>query len=223
MAAVRIFPRRKGGEQTCADCQAGRACLQLDLSAIEPLFTTTQKNAARRLGISVSALKKVCRKLGVHSWADARDSLPTSKIRQSILHTNDPANTCLPAPAEYAAALEQPMSVLCTDILSPRSPVTELMSIPTKCQALDVLPVMNGAWRLATMPIGSNGLSNWQQWHDVDDCANDLSYLVPLPKKLSNRRAEAASDEAYTVIPELGVTAGWLQWYSIVSSSLDCL
>jgi hypothetical protein len=75
MAAVRVFPRRKGGECLWPDRQAGRPPLHLDLGSIEPFVALTQKDAARRLGISLTALKKVCRRLGLHSWAEARSSL----------------------------------------------------------------------------------------------------------------------------------------------------
>ena len=72
MATVRIFPRRKAGENASACPEKGREPLKFDVNSIQPLFALTQKDAARALGISVTALKKVCRKLGIHSWLQGK-------------------------------------------------------------------------------------------------------------------------------------------------------
>ena len=72
MATVRIFPRRKAGENTSACPEKGREPLKFDVNSIQPLFALAQKDAARALGISVTALKKVCRKLGIHSWLQGK-------------------------------------------------------------------------------------------------------------------------------------------------------
>jgi len=72
-AVVRIFPRRKAGESASACPEKGRAPLKFDLASIQPLFALSQKDAARALGISLTALKKMCRKLGINSWVQVRD------------------------------------------------------------------------------------------------------------------------------------------------------
>jgi len=56
---VRLFPRRKHGEGTGSGSEKGRAPLQVDLESIEPLFDLPQKDAAKELGISLTALKQV--------------------------------------------------------------------------------------------------------------------------------------------------------------------
>ena len=70
-AVVHIFPRRKAGESACPE--KGRAPLKFDLASIQPLFALSQKDAARALGISLTALKKMSRKLGINSWVQVRD------------------------------------------------------------------------------------------------------------------------------------------------------
>ena len=70
--SVRVFPRRKAGEE-CSSPEKGRLPLKFDIDTIQPLFALPQKDAANVLGISLTALKKVCRKLGIHSWAQVRD------------------------------------------------------------------------------------------------------------------------------------------------------
>jgi hypothetical protein len=65
-AHVRLFPRRKliGGEIP----EKGRAPLKVDMSAIQALFCRPQSDAAKEIGISLTALKQICRKLGIQRW-----------------------------------------------------------------------------------------------------------------------------------------------------------
>ena len=63
---VRLFPRRKliGGEIP----EKGRAPLKVDMAAIQALFGRPQSDAAKEIGISLTALKQICRKLGIQRW-----------------------------------------------------------------------------------------------------------------------------------------------------------
>ena len=66
---VRMFPRRKrdGKETDTMPCR-GRPAMTLNLEAVQAKFGLPQQEAARALGISVTSLKQVCRKLGVRRW-----------------------------------------------------------------------------------------------------------------------------------------------------------
>lgn len=65
-AHVRLFPRRKliGGEIP----EKGRAPLKVDMADIQALFGRPQSDAAKDIGISLTALKQICRKLGIQRW-----------------------------------------------------------------------------------------------------------------------------------------------------------
>mmetsp|Transcript_36171 Transcript_36171/g.112978 ORF Transcript_36171/g.112978 Transcript_36171/m.112978 type:complete len:155 (-) Transcript_36171:343-807(-) len=61
-----IFPRRSFGNEEV------RAAVQVSLPQIAKLFHLKQSEAADILGISLTALKNTCRKLGVKKWPYAR-------------------------------------------------------------------------------------------------------------------------------------------------------
>ena len=54
--------------------KAGRPALQLNKSEIEARFDMPQQLAARQLGVSLSGLKKECRKFGILQWPYKRSS-----------------------------------------------------------------------------------------------------------------------------------------------------
>jgi hypothetical protein len=65
---VWLFPRRKNGQGATPSTEKGRPPLKVGIESIQPLFGLPQKDAAKALGISLTALKQVCRKLGVVRW-----------------------------------------------------------------------------------------------------------------------------------------------------------
>jgi len=78
---VLMFPRRKAGEQDGrGDLQAqpkrGRQPVAIDLTAVRSHFALPQQQAAQELGISLTSLKQVCRKLGLSRWPYRRASRP---------------------------------------------------------------------------------------------------------------------------------------------------
>ena len=64
---VWIYPRRKAGENAGTPAK-GRPAMQLGYSAVAAFFDIPQGEAAQRLGISLTALKTVSRKLGISRW-----------------------------------------------------------------------------------------------------------------------------------------------------------
>ena len=64
---VCLFPRRKAGELR-SSLPRGRAPLKVDGHAIQSLFDRPQGEAANQLGISITAMKQVCRKLDIVRW-----------------------------------------------------------------------------------------------------------------------------------------------------------
>ena len=63
---VHLFPRRKAGDETVPE--KGRRPVEVDLRMIQGLFGVPQPDAAAALGVSLTALKQVCRKLGIPRW-----------------------------------------------------------------------------------------------------------------------------------------------------------
>jgi len=73
-AAVQLYPRRKAGK-TGSPIQKGRSPMLLSYQGVASLFGRPQPEAAERLGISLTSLKEVCRKLGVPRWPYRRGVL----------------------------------------------------------------------------------------------------------------------------------------------------
>ena len=72
---VRLFPRRKMNDnvrESHGYNQRERQPHLFDASAIADYFCFVQSDAARQLGISVTTLKKVCRKVGIERWPGPR-------------------------------------------------------------------------------------------------------------------------------------------------------
>ena len=69
-AAVLLFPRRKRSDNGVHKTyrRNERSPVIFDLAKIAQSFHSVQSDAAEALGISVTCLKKVCRKLGVKQW-----------------------------------------------------------------------------------------------------------------------------------------------------------
>ncbi|EKX41674.1 hypothetical protein GUITHDRAFT_141912 [Guillardia theta CCMP2712] len=61
----KIFPRRKGGQQKKNNDSAP---VVITAELLETCFEMPLVAAANKLGICATALKKVCRKLGIHKW-----------------------------------------------------------------------------------------------------------------------------------------------------------
>ena len=75
---VLVQPRRKsiamfgGGPLRTIVKPSTREPLSIDMDRLRPYFHLPQKLAAAHLGLSLTALKTTCRKLGIGSWAQAR-------------------------------------------------------------------------------------------------------------------------------------------------------
>ena len=68
-ASVRIFPRRKGGAggaQPTPDKH--RAPMEFSLATIAQHFHEPQAQAAKTMGVSITSIKQICRRLGIVKW-----------------------------------------------------------------------------------------------------------------------------------------------------------
>ncbi|EKX33618.1 hypothetical protein GUITHDRAFT_155982 [Guillardia theta CCMP2712] len=67
---ARVFPRRKRGEPGCYS--KGRDGIRLGYEDITGLFHMRQTEAAKYLGISLTTMKSVCRRVGITRWPYSR-------------------------------------------------------------------------------------------------------------------------------------------------------
>ena len=91
---VWIYPRRKAGGSGAAPAKSrGRQPMELTRSAVATLFSTPQGDAAQVLGISLTALKTVCRKLGISRWPYVRvKKALTSPFKFELVRNDSPVS-----------------------------------------------------------------------------------------------------------------------------------
>ena len=211
--SVRIFPRRKAGEN--CGMEKGRAPLNFDKNSIQPLSAMPQKDAARTLGISLTALKKVCRKLGIHSWAHVRDArvgpdAPLHRPATPAVELNS-IPICKPAHAKVSNSLDAFLGAVDDDI-SMGSPIPE-DSDDVMCEDLPT----DFSARSSSMASSRIQVDAGINKADSSPChdSNDLAYLVPLPSGF----IDVPDDETYT---NASFLSRWLTWYEESSKSFDC-
>lgn len=76
---ITTFPRRKAGE----DMRTTSAPVLLNKSCIEKLFHLSLQGAASKLGISRTAMKSACRKLGIQKWPHRLQLVPRASSPSS--------------------------------------------------------------------------------------------------------------------------------------------
>jgi len=82
LLAVGVFTRRKAGANSVL--KRGRLPISVDLDSIRMLFGMRQPEAAKTLTISLTALKQVCRKLGIVRWPYRRPCIRGSHYKSCI-------------------------------------------------------------------------------------------------------------------------------------------
>ncbi|EKX53645.1 hypothetical protein GUITHDRAFT_100627 [Guillardia theta CCMP2712] len=82
---VLLFPRRKTGEQHIM--YKGRRPLAIDLPMLESFYSMPQIRAARGLGVSLTAMKHICRKLGIDRWPYRRPKKTRARKQKTLRKT----------------------------------------------------------------------------------------------------------------------------------------
>lgn len=92
--SVLLYPRRKQADRGNASVQQpprGRKPIAIERSTFEAVFHMPQPDAAKQLGISLTSMKQVSRKLGVTKWPYRRQCKLASKGKgkvNSTVHTD---------------------------------------------------------------------------------------------------------------------------------------
>ena len=101
---VRLFPRRKKDDEadsSLPDYRKNKRSPQLlDLPTIVKCFCFPRDDAARELGISVTTLKQVCRKLGIGRWPGPKKRHQIACQGEQAASMIAEASTSRPASAE---------------------------------------------------------------------------------------------------------------------------
>ena len=229
---VRIFPRRKCGENSGAE--KGRAPLKFDVKSIQPLFVLPQKDAARALGISLTALKKVCRKLGINSWVQVRDMRPPvaptsaglcnvenmkTKQKQTPGQCSHGEHdmldkTAITSKASGQRSLEVFVQATLNDNMEMGSPIPDCFESDSMRDSAS--PDSDSSaetvedevrMRVDGSPTPSES-ADARMAEDMFECSDDLAYLVPLPSIVDIPAGEPYSSK-------------WLVWYEESAKSFE--
>lgn len=216
-AAVQLFPRRKAGTSS-SPIPKGRSPMLFSYHAVSSLFGTPQTDAAQRLGISLTSLKQVCRKLGVARWPYARPRKANHRVRAAVeavqtrAEESDSSDACSQSSAETAFA--SPVS----RCLPPREnipdfpgPLAALPGAQFECAARRSAPATFAAER-----NGGEAMRSYQcHFDDAVECRGGQamrSYqchfddAVFLPSKTLPLRARGISVQNTFQNPVAGVT-----------------
>uniref|UniRef100_A0A7S0HLH5 RWP-RK domain-containing protein n=1 Tax=Hanusia phi TaxID=3032 RepID=A0A7S0HLH5_9CRYP len=70
--------------------------IRLSPAVLQPLFTLKQRDAADRLGISLSSLKTACRRIGIFRWPGSRPpaAAPLDQLQEDHPDPPEQAHTC---------------------------------------------------------------------------------------------------------------------------------
>ncbi|EKX51101.1 hypothetical protein GUITHDRAFT_103020 [Guillardia theta CCMP2712] len=103
-AKIRIFPRTKKGDLKKLHKTRGRAPLTFDIDYITSLFDVPQEKAAKTLGISLAAIKRACRQLGIERWPYKRPRKSGSASPSNESDNSEAADVRLDRDAPHVAS-----------------------------------------------------------------------------------------------------------------------
>ncbi|EKX44835.1 hypothetical protein GUITHDRAFT_109260 [Guillardia theta CCMP2712] len=84
---IRVFPRKKLLQQTSSPACRKNPGVSLKASSLQALFHLPQTKAAASLGLSLTAFKSACRRLGIARWPYERKS---RRERAGAAHEQEP-------------------------------------------------------------------------------------------------------------------------------------
>lgn len=184
---VHLFPRRKAGDETVPE--KGRRPVEVDLRMIQGLFGVPQPDAAAALGVSLTALKQVCRKLGILRWPYQR---PSKQAKHGKRH-------------RASAAVRPAAGVVVEDACNAEhmgSPAPFFPAISARgCSSGSAQPSQL-AFVGATPVIDADLVCVAEHSADYEDCVSDSgdSYTsavtVDTQRVAGNRKGERCEDEA---------------------------
>jgi len=244
MSYVRIFPRRKAGEKGGQGPEKGRAPLCFDVAALEPLFALHQKDAASTLGISVTALKKVCRKLGIHSWTQVHDakggvcpsiysshttpspsspSSPNATSPNATSTTTDDVGASPPSPlVQRTEETQVACWASCQDFAKPAKASSKCANSFTR-HVLGAVQIHS----LSCSPVPRDAPNDCM--HDEDRTAAEQQACLVTPKEDDDALGHdflASNDDLAFLVPlpsgfNEGPAGNWLAWYEEAARSFD--
>ena len=193
---VRLFPRGKSKAVAHAGPRKARSPMLFSYQAISSLFDRPQKDAAGRLGISLTTLKQVCRKLGVLRWPYTRGSSASVRVRGGGAGSNGRPGRANLAKAEESESDNSDDSNVSAETTHAEGPChhnldDEVFSYQHHLDAAVFSPMKASddmeAQELGTLDVVASATGEPKgnkKTHDREVEGTDLSYLVGDPDYL---------------------------------------
>jgi len=134
--SVQLYPRHKKGSVASAGAtrQAGMP-LVLTKQVIVTLFPLSQTDAAARLGVSITSLKKVCRKMGIARWPFSRRLGLEKSLSWNVRNAEHYDSEAVTTTSDYELASCSDYSTICAsklqEMTKPRAEAYETTSNST--------------------------------------------------------------------------------------------
>jgi hypothetical protein len=193
-APVKIFSRRKVGESSHQCPRGRRRCpLEFNLETISAMSNMPQAHAALKLGVSVTSMKQICRRLGIDRWPYTRKGRQFSRAAMRSpssgrleSESNDSAET--ESEEWYKSASWNAKTTLTVEEPSYTAHVHGCSS--SSSDSLPSAYVRHGPMPESTMPLHKIVSEVVQAFSSAvpqygghildseDDCSDDLSYLI---------------------------------------------
>ena len=191
-APVKIYSRRKVGESSHQVPRGRRRCpLEFNLETISAVSNMPQAHAALKLGVSVTSMKQICRRLGIDRWPYTRKGRRFSRAAMRSLdrlesESNDSAETG--SEEWYKSTSRNPKATLTVEEPSYTAHVHRCSS--SSSDSLPSAYVRHGPMPESIMPLHKIVSEVVQAFSSAvpqyvghildseDDCSDDLSYLI---------------------------------------------
>ena len=187
--AVRLFPRRKGGDSLAAAPEKGRQPVELHMQTVAARFALPQAEAAQELGISLTALKQVCRKLGICRWPYRRPKKRGARAAPATM------------PSVHAGVAEPSVDSATASAVAP--------VIPATTQGVCAVPAVRC---LVDEEDERSEATDGECWSDSagsDDSCSTAATVSPLAHHPTCAQSTAvAADCLTTYLPKATVAAG---------------
>jgi len=214
---VRLFPRRKlsGGDVP----EKGRAPLKVDIVAIKSLFGRPQSEAAGELGISLTALKQICRKLGVPRWPYQRPGKASARSGKFLGTASEslPAATQSASPTTDEAASDSEIAESCTSAADTEDESAaaagmdqyEPAHMPVSADVAD-LDQAHREWMEEADLLKQLCASEASSHDAAQTCGDDLAWMIALPEH-----------ESFSALAQIHYDANWLSHYTEICISAE--
>jgi hypothetical protein len=199
------LPPPSSSDPQTRTARKGRPPVKVDVGAVRALFNVPQPVAAKSLGISLTALKQLCRKLGVARWPYQRGSFAKSVRSDSLITTFVPdpvglTRSCSMMSTASTVSMDPGDASQIADAASDAkynsgARIPQVSTVPYGCSAFAVPYACSNAFASSSsdtiVGVGRT-MASVSEIEEDEDIASDLDMMLPLDGEFANQYAREA-------------------------------